>query len=253
MQSVAPEVFKLAGGRVVLAGHHAVDDVDFTLKSQEFVVLLGANGSGKSTLVRALLGLVPLASGELEVFGAPLARFRDHSRIGYVPQRFTAVAGVPATVMEVVISGRAARSSWRGWRDGDQVAARRAIDMVGLAGLEKTPAGALSGGQQQRVLIARALAVEPEVLVLDEPVSGVDIEHQQAFSQTLTRLREEGATVLLVAHELGSMAELVSRAVVLEAGSVVYDGPPLAHHGHEPHVHHHGEASPPKGALGHLK
>lgn len=253
MSEVKNDVFKLTGGRVVLEGNVAVERVDFTLTPQEFVVLLGANGSGKSTLVRALLGLVPLEAGELEVFGVQVGRFRDHSRIGYVPQRFTAVAGVPATVMEVVISGRAARSSWRGWRDADHIAARRAIDLVGLGGLEKASAAALSGGQQQRVLIARALAGEPEVLVLDEPVSGVDIEHQHAFSETLIRLREDGATVLLVAHELGSMAELVSRAVVLEAGRVVYDGPPLAHHGHEPHVHHHDEAPVSRGPLGHLK
>lgn len=253
MHALSTPVFSLERARVLLEGNLVLDDVSFGLDRGEFVVLLGGNGSGKSTLVRTLFGLVQLAAGELQVFGRPIDEFREHSRIGYVPQRFTAAAGVPATVLEVVLSGRAARSPWwRGWGVEDSQAARRAIEIVGLGGLEKSSAAALSGGQQQRVLIARALAAEPEVLVLDEPVSGVDIEHQHAFTATLVRLREEGATVLLVAHELGSMADLVTRAVVLDAGRVVYDGPPLAHHGHEPHVHHHDEAPSRRGPLGHL-
>lgn len=253
MRHLDASVFELTGGRVVLEGNLALDGVDFTLDRGEFLVLLGANGSGKSTLVRALLGLVPLSAGELTIFGMPLKRFHDRWRIGYVPQRFTAAAGVPATVEEVVLSGRAARSRrFRGWSHQDDAAARRAIDLVGLEGKQKTSAASLSGGQQQRVLIARALASDPEVLVLDEPVSGVDIEHQHAFSDTLVRLRSEGATVLLVAHELGSMADLVTRAVVLEVGKVSYDGPPLPHHGHDSHAHHHDEDPVIKGPLGHL-
>lgn len=247
------EIFRLEGGRVLMGSTVALDGVDFTLGRDEFLVLLGANGSGKSTLVRALLGLVPLASGRLEIFGRPLQDFREHSRVGYVPQRFSASSGVPATVLEVVLSGRAAQSSWfKGWSSADQAAARRAIELVGLQEHAKTSASVLSGGQQQRVLIARSLASEPEVLILDEPVSGVDIEHQQTFTETLVHLRDQGVTVLLVAHELGSMEDLVSRAVVLEAGKVVYDGPPLPHHGHEPHVHHHEQSPVRKGSLGHL-
>lgn len=253
MPTVDDTVFALHGGRVTFGRDVALDGVDFVLEPGEFLVLLGGNGSGKSTLVRALLGLVPLAAGKLSIFGQPPARFKAHSRIGYVPQRFTAVAGVPATVLEVVMSGRAGKSSWwRGWTTEDESEARRAIELVGLAGLDGSSAAALSGGQQQRVLIARALASDPEVLVLDEPVSGVDIEHQQAFSETLVQLRSGGTTVLLVAHELGSMAGLISRAVVLEVGRVVYDGPPLPHHGHEPHVHHYDEQPVFKGPLGHL-
>lgn len=253
MQQLDARVFSLTGGRVLLGNNVALDGVDFKLDRGEFLVLLGANGSGKSTLVRALLGLVPLAAGELSIFGTPLKRFRDRSRIGYVPQRFTAAAGVPATVEEVVLSGRAAKSSFfRAWSHEDHAAARRAIELVGLEGKERISAASLSGGQQQRTLIARALAAEPEVLVLDEPVSGVDIEHQHSFSDTLVALLSEGVTVLLVAHELGSMAELVTRAVVLDLGKVLYDGPPLPHHGHESHVHHHDEDPVSKGPLGHL-
>lgn len=232
--------FSLEAGRVVLGGRPVLHEVNFEMHSGEFVVILGANGSGKTTLVRSLLGLAPLSSGTLRLFDRPPARFREWWRIGYVPQRFTATSGVPATVEEVVLSGRIARARRaRAYSADDKAAARRALDAVGLAAKSKDAIDTLSGGQQQRALIARALSVEPDVLVLDEPVSGVDIEHQEIFASTLSALRAEGRSVLLVAHELGAMQNLVSRAVVLEAGRVAYDGPPLDEHFHIEHVHHH--------------
>ncbi|MFN2490604.1 MAG: metal ABC transporter ATP-binding protein [Actinomycetota bacterium] len=232
--------FELRGGRVILAGRRVLHDVDFRFTAGEFVVLLGANGSGKTTLIRTLLGLVPVAAGEVRLFGAPLQRFREWRRVGYVPQRFTAAAGVPATVGEVALSGRIAHVRWParyGARDRD--AARRALDIVGLTELATSPVSSLSGGQQQRVLIARALAAEPDVLVLDEPVSGVDLESQASFAATLGRLHDEGRSVLLVAHALGVMEDLVGRTVVLAAGRVAYDGPPREQHAAVPHEHHH--------------
>ena len=232
--------FDLTSGHVVLDGNCVVHDVDFRLDRGEFVVLLGANGSGKTTLVRALLGLIPLSSGVLKVFGKPLRGFREHRRIGYVPQRFTAASGVPASVSEVVLSGRVARARrLRGYGKEDRAAAARALEAVALADFDRVPVENLSGGQQQRVLIARALAGEPDVLVLDEPISGVDLENQQQFAATLEGLKRDGRTVLLVAHALGALAPLVSRAVVLEFGRVTYDGPPLADQVHTDHVHHH--------------
>lgn len=237
--------FALTGGRVALGGHTVLDGVDFVMNPGEFAVVLGANGSGKTTLVRSLLGLVPLARGELRLFGTPASRFREWWRIGYVPQRFSAASGVPATVEEVVLSGRIARARrLRGYGRIDRVAARRALETVGLDGKHHEPVDTLSGGQQQRVLIARALAGDPDVLVLDEPVSGVDIEHQEIFATTLAGLRASEHSVLLVAHELGAMQDLVTRAVVLSAGRVVYDGAPLDEHFHIEHVHHHPHGAP---------
>jgi zinc transport system ATP-binding protein len=237
--------FVLTKGRVALGGRVVLDDVDFTMNAGEFAVVLGANGSGKTTLVRSLLGLVPLARGELRLFGTPVRRFREWWRIGYVPQRFSAASGVPATVEEVVLSGRVARARrLRGYRSADHDAARRALDTVGLAGKHAEPVDRLSGGQQQRALIARALAGDPDVLVLDEPVSGVDIEHQEIFAFALGALRAEEHSVLLVAHELGAMQDLVTRAVVLDAGRIAYDGVPLDEHFHIEHVHHHPHATP---------
>lgn len=216
-------------GAVRLRGRPVLQDVSLGVDRGEFVVLLGHNGSGKTTLVRALLGLVPLSAGEVRLFGEALGRFRRWDRIGYVPQRVTAVSGVPATVREVVLSGRASgRTLGRRFSASDRAAARRALEAVDLLALEREPVTALSGGQQQRVLISRALARDPDVLVLDEPVASVDLAHQETFSETLRVLRAGGTSVLLVAHRLGTMQSLVDRAVVLEAGRIVYSGVPDA-------------------------
>jgi zinc transport system ATP-binding protein len=245
--------FLLRGGRVVIGSRAALDEVDFRLESGEFLALLGGNGAGKTTLVKVLLGLLPISAGTVELFATPLDRFQDWHRIGYLPQRFTAASGVPATVREVVATGRLARTGmWRRPGTDDREAVRRALEIVGLRDRERDSLETLSGGQQQRVLIARALTVEPDVLVLDEPASGIDVESQEALAGALKVVREQGRSVLLVAHGLGAMEPLVDRTVVLEAGRVIYEGAPLVpsaelrhlhlhpdQHREEPHVHHH--------------
>jgi zinc transport system ATP-binding protein len=239
--------------RVALGGSTVLEDLDFALAPGEFVALLGANGSGKTTLVRALLNLVPLARGEVRLFGRRPEDFKEWRRVGYVPQRFTAAAGVPATVEEVVLSGRVSSKRWlRPFSADDKAAAREALISTGLEDLLKKRVATLSGGQQQRVLIARALASRPEFLVLDEPVSSVDLDYQETFARTLASFSEQGKSVLLVAHALGPMAPLVHRAVTLERGRIAYDGPPAGHL-EEHHVHHppddreHREADRPAG------
>jgi zinc transport system ATP-binding protein len=215
------------GARVVLGPKVALDGVDFGLGSGELVVLLGPNGSGKTTLVRALLGLVALGGGSVEIFGRPPHDFRSWERVGYVPQRSTAATGIPASVEEVVLLGRLARAPALGrYAPADRAAAAAALGSVDLADLRRVPVATLSGGQQQRVLIARALATEPDVLVLDEPISGVDLEHQEEFAATLGSLTRRGCAVLAVAHSLGALETIATRAVVLQSGRVVYDGPP---------------------------
>ena len=206
----------------------------------------GANGSGKSTLVRTMLGLRPLAGGQVRVFGTPLDDFSAWHRIGFVPQRATAAAGVPASVWELVASGRLTRRRLlRPLTRADKDAIREALDVVGLLDRRHDAVSLLSGGQQQRVLIARALAGDPELFLLDEPTAGVDLPNQEALAGALASLKERGATVVLVAHELGPLARLVDRAVVMRDGRVAYDGPPLRDHEvhepwfAEPHTHHH--------------
>lgn len=224
----------------VAYGHRAVlHDVSLTVTAGEVVAVLGANGSGKSTLIRTILGLVPLTAGEVRLFGTPLRRFRQWRRIGYVPQRIGAGGGVPATVAEVVAAGRLARRGlFRPFRAADRAAVAAALRAVGLADRAADPVATLSGGQQQRALIARALAGEPELLVLDEPTAGVDAASQEAFADALRGFVAGGKTVLLVAHELGPLRPLISRAVVIRDGAIAHDGavPELVHD----HVHPHG-------------
>jgi zinc transport system ATP-binding protein len=247
----APAVMDITRGVVAYGGRPVLRGVDLRVREGEVVALLGGNGSGKSTLVRAAVGLVPLLAGRVELFGTALARFRSWHRVGYVPQRITAASGVPSTVREVVATGRLSRTAW--WRIStreDRRAVDRALDTVGLSGRAADGVASLSGGQQQRVLIARALAADPELLIMDEPLAGVDLPSQETFAATLRQLVAAGRSILLVAHELGPLEPLIDRAVVLRAGRVVHDGPPPpavgqhAEPGHD-HVHPHGEQPAP--------
>nr|WP_189166582.1 ATP-binding cassette domain-containing protein [Sphaerisporangium melleum] len=233
----------MRGGHVALDGRRVLRGVDLRIETGEVVAVLGANGSGKSTLIRTLLGLVPLTAGTAELFGTPPARFRDWWRIGYVPQRLSVGGGVPATVREVVASGRVPRQRrLRPSGAADRAAVTAALESVGLAGRAGDPVGLLSGGQQQRVLIARALAGEPDTFVMDEPTAGVDAESQRHLAGTLASLVRQGRTVLLVAHELGPLAPLITRSIVVRDGVVAHDGP--AQHGEgacHPHPGHEQE------------
>ncbi len=240
------------GVTVTLDGRPVLRQVDLDVSTGEFVTLLGANGSGKSTLVRAAIGLVPMTAGSVELFGTPLADFRERRRLGYVPQRSRAVAGVPATVREVVASGRLPyRPFIGGNRAADTAAVAAAIERVGLTDRARSALSELSGGMQQRALIARALATEAELLVMDEPTAGVDHENQQVLAELLRGLVQEGTSILLVAHELGPLRPLIDRAVVLEAGQISYDGPVegVLHEDHS-HVHHHAEPERQPGVPG---
>ena len=244
-------VVQLRHGSVAYDGRTALRDVDVRVDAGEVVAVLGANGSGKSTLVKAVVGLLPLATGTLELFGTPHGRFSDWTRVGYVPQRAGASTGVPATVREVVATGRLALTRFRRPRAADRDAVQRALEVVGLAGRADDSVGTLSGGQQQRVLIARALTCSPDLLVLDEPTAGVDLASQTALAETLTGLVVAGTTVVLVAHELGPMHALVTRALTMAEGRVLHDGPPPEPdhlHVHDPEHAHPVHESHPAGS-----
>jgi zinc transport system ATP-binding protein len=242
---VTAPVLSLDRVGVVLGGRPIVRDVSFEVHPGQVVALVGANGSGKSTLVKALVGLNPVSSGSVEVFGTPLTRFRRHERIGYVPQRSDFASGVPATVREVVTSGRIARRRpfWPLSRaDRDLVTA--AMEAVGLADRAGHSVATLSGGQQQRVLVARTLAGEPDLLLLDEPNAGVDADSQERIAATLGERARAGASVVVVLHELGPFAPLIDRVVSLRDGRVVYDGPADDLVDSEGHAHHHDHHEP---------
>jgi zinc transport system ATP-binding protein len=232
------DVVDVQGVQVVIAGRRVLHDIDLAVPAGQFVALMGANGSGKSTLVRAVTGLRPVAAGQVDLFGTPLARFREWHRIGFVPQRSGAASGVPASVREVVASGRLGRRRLLApLSRTDRRAIDDALEVVGLTDRASESVATLSGGQQQRVLIARALAGEPDAFFLDEPTAGVDLPNQEALARSLEVLKERGATIVLVAHELGPLAPLVDRAVVLSHGRVSHDGAPLEEQAHEPHHH----------------
>ncbi|MBM0206198.1 metal ABC transporter ATP-binding protein [Micromonospora sp. STR1s_5] len=236
-------VITVEHGVVGYDGRPVLRDISLTVTAGEVVAILGANGSGKSTLIRAVLGLVPISAGSVTLFDRPLRRFRQWARIGYVPQRLGAGGGVPATVREVVASGRLAlRGVLRPPGRADRSAVDAALGAVGLADRAGDPVSTLSGGQQQRTLIARALAGQPELLVLDEPTAGVDAASQEAFAGALRDFVGDGGTVLLVAHELGPLRPVISRAVVVHEGRIAHDGAvpdPAGHHAEPDHDHVH--------------
>jgi zinc transport system ATP-binding protein len=235
MDSTAPRpagsaAGELLGARALSFGYGAdlvVEDVDLSVGPGEFVALVGPNGSGKSTLVRLLLGSLEPAAGEVRLFGMPPRSVRRRARLGYVPQRPNLSSELPATVREIVAAGRLTDGRW--WlplsrADREQVG--HAIASVGLAELASRPINELSGGQQQRAFIARAFASEPSLLVLDEPIAGVDAASQRSFRDSLVHLiKEHGAGVLLVSHELSAVADDVDRVIVLKR-RVLFDGRP---------------------------
>ncbi len=223
-----------------------VDGVDLTIARGEVVAVLGPNGAGKSTIVKGLLGLADLHRGSAEVLGSPIASRAARRGIGYVPQRHTLASAVKATAAEIVTMGRTVRTPWWApWRirsRANRSLVSEALSVVGLGGLEGHDVATLSGGQQRRVLIARALASQPEVFLLDEPTAGVDRGHQQVLVAVMRRLVERGATLVIVTHELAALSDIVTRAVVVRGGRVVHDGPPgdlgtqeddHTHHDHE--------------------
>lgn len=221
-------------------GHERVlEDVNMSIAAGTFVALVGPNGSGKSTLVKIALGLFQPSSGVVSLFGVPSTDPLARSRIGYVPQRPFLGRDFPATVREVVASGGLGRHWWRATPRDRVDDALSVVEMGHLAGAR---IGELSGGQQQRVFIAKALVRRPDLLVLDEPVAGVDVEQQQRFSATLGRLRDErGVAILLVSHDLAAVEDRLDRVIVLRR-SIRFDGSPedlsrsgvnLGTHGHD--------------------
>lgn len=236
---------------VDLGGVRILSDVSLTVQPGEVVALLGANGSGKSTLVRAALGIIPTAAGDVRLFGRALGRGTPWQRVGYVPQRKPGHTGVPTTALEVVRAGLL--SSGR-LRRASRAQAMAALERMGMGDRAQQPVQEMSGGQQQRVLIARALVREPDLLMLDEPTTGIDLGTIEAFVEAIGEMRASGTAVVVVLHETEAFATLLDRSVVLRQGRVVYDGPPPPARGehadpHHEHPHPHADDEPTSGAL----
>lgn len=249
-----PPLISLRSASFGYADRRVVDGVTLAQGPGEVIALLGPNGSGKTTLVKGLLGLSEHLGGDVALFGTPLAQFHDKPRIGYVPQRHSLSASVRATVREIVETGRLPlRPWWRFASAADSAVVDEALDAVGLRDREREDVAALSGGQQRRVLIARALAAQPDVLVMDEPTAGVDTANQRILAEVLARLAARGTSMLIVTHELAALRDVVTRIVCMDGGHVDFDGSPADYqHGHRGHElgdghHHDSPGSAPRG------
>jgi zinc transport system ATP-binding protein len=238
---------------VKLGNETVLEDVTLRVRRGEFVGLAGPNGGGKSTLLRAILGLVPTCCGAVRAFGGPASGPLVRRRMAYLAQNEAHVDPLfPATALEVAQLGRVARRGLlRRLGAADRAAALRALDEVGMADLKDRLVGTLSGGQRQRVLLAKALAAEPDLLLLDEPTTGVDPRARDEFHHLLADLNQRrGLTVLLVSHDTDFLAHVAQRVIVLDR-TIHFDGDPrqrpdVVAHLHEPrgngHVGHGGNA-----------
>jgi ABC-type Mn2+/Zn2+ transport system ATPase subunit len=237
-----------AAGNGMGAAHgtsYALEKVSFRVKQGEQVAVVGPNGAGKSTLFKLIAGTLRPTEGEVFMCGHAPDR---HTCIAYVPQRSQIDVSFPVTVEDVVLMGRVGRMGlFHRARRSDRAAVQASLERVDAAHLAKKQIGELSGGQQQRVFIARTLAQEAELLLLDEPLSGLDVPSQQAIFEILACLRPDGVTVMLATHDLSLAAQRFDRVMLLNKRIVAFDRGPavlsadnlLAAYGG--HVHRVGE------------
>lgn len=205
-----------------------LESIDLVVKRGEALGIIGPNGGGKTSLLRVMLGLERPTSGEVRLFGQPVASFHEWHRVAYVAQNATHFDPFfPASVAEVVLLGRVSqRGLFRWFGDDDRAAAAWAIEVCGLQGYEDRRVGELSGGEKQRVFMAKALAAKPELLVLDEPTTGVDRESQRRFYALIQQMNvEHGITIVLVSHDLGVVSAHLSRVVCVNR-TLFFDGDP---------------------------
>lgn len=232
-----------------------LESITLSVSRGEFTAIVGPNGSGKTTLIKAVLGLVRPDRGEISVFGVPVANLGEQrSKIGYVPQIFDIDLNFPITVFETVLMGTYGRIGvGRRPKPEHREAAMAALEKVGVADLKDRSLARLSGGQRQRVFIARALANNPELLVLDEPTTGVDVATTGSLYSLLRQLKTEGVTIVLVSHDIGVVAEYIDTIACLNVSLVAHCRPDEAvctqalaemygchvaflHHGEAPHI-----------------
>ena len=204
-------------------GRKALEDITFHLHESERVAVVGPNGAGKSTLFKVVAGVMPPTSGEVKIFGS---RPRGHVCIGYIPQRSQVDWNFPVTVADVVMMGRSAKLGPLNFphkRDWDHVS--HALETVDLVNLSKRQISQLSGGQQQRMFIARALAQEAELMLMDEPLTGLDSPSQEGILNLLDRLKQEKVTVMVATHDLEQASTHFDRIMLLNHRIVAFGEP----------------------------
>ncbi|TYR33247.1 manganese/iron ABC transporter ATP-binding protein [Mesorhizobium microcysteis] len=197
-------------------GHTALVNAGFAIPRGTITALVGVNGSGKSTLFKAIMGFVPLAAGSVSIMGEPADAALKRNLVAYVPQAEEVDWDFPILVEDVVMMGRYGHMNFlriASARDREMVDS--ALERVGMSGFRKRQIGELSGGQKKRVFLARALAQEGQVILLDEPFTGVDVKTEEAIIDLLRSLRDEGRVMLVSTHNLGSVPEFCDRAILL--------------------------------------
>ena len=206
-------------------GHTALWDASFSIPRGTITALVGVNGAGKSTLFKAIMGFVPAASGTITILGRPVAEALRANLVAYVPQAEEVDWSFPVLVEDVVTMGRYGHMGFlRRAKDSDRRAVATALDRVGMTEFRHRQIGELSGGQRKRVFLARALAQDGQVILLDEPFTGVDVRTEEQITNLLRELRAEGRVMLVSTHNLGSVPEFCDRTILVK-GTVLASGP----------------------------
>lgn len=230
MNAPIPAHARLAGGISVANatvtyrnGHTALRDASFHIPTGTITALVGVNGSGKSTLFKAIMGFVRVSRGEITILGQPVEKALKQNLVAYVPQSEDVDWNFPVLVEDVVMMGRYGHMNFMRIASArDQAAVDKALERVGMSAMRKRQIGELSGGQRKRVFLARALAQDGRVILLDEPFTGVDVQTEGAIIELLRGLRDEGRVMLVSTHNLGSVPEFCDRAVLLNRTVLAY-------------------------------
>jgi len=213
-------ILKVRGLTVIYNGEAALDEVTFSVQDGERIAIIGPNGAGKSTLMKTIMGLLQAQAGTIEVGG------EGTYRLGYVPQHEGVDWGFPVSVRDVVMMGRTRHMRWYQWPSkAQQQAVDAALERVGMADFGERQIGELSGGQRRRVFIARALAQEARILLLDEPFSGVDTRAQASMMAVLESLQRDGMTIILSTHDLGLAFSQFEKVLALRKRVIAYGTP----------------------------
>lgn len=209
-------------------GHKILSHISLEIFHSEYIAIIGPNGGGKTTLIRMLLGLEKPTDGSVRIFGKKLKDFKEWNKIGFVPQRASQVdQNFPATALDIVKMGRVSkRKLFSRESDEDNEAVYDAMLKMDILDLQDRMIGDLSGGQRQRVMIARALASKPEILILDEPNTGVDVASQKSFYALLSKLnKEENITIVFITHDIGVIADDIGRLFTINQKATICNDP----------------------------
>jgi manganese/iron transport system ATP-binding protein len=219
-----PARLEMEAVRVGYNGQPALEDITFQVSHGARLAVVGPNGAGKTTLFKALVGLIQIQSGRIRIHGEPLGRHQDC--VAYVPQREEVDWRFPVTVSDVVMMGRYSQQAWLRRPDqADRDAVARSLEQLGIADLAKRPIGELSSGQQQRVFLARALAQEPHILLLDEPFTGIDFTTQEATLTLLEYLQSQQVTAMVSTHDLTLASERFEQVLLLNRRLIANGAP----------------------------